>query len=211
MRKFVASWCVCTGLLLLGLVAAPSVNAQEGKEKGEEIDNPIYKHWSKFKVGATVVRREKVKFSADNPEAQRHPEGTLVKDTTITLLEVTAKKVVVQYVEAEHGRGFVRENAPVKLTYFAHIKKGTLSTPKEDFTKHKQEEVEVTLKHKGKSITYKTTLVDTTFTLGGITRSQQIWLSDEVPGGIVKDHRSQKKGDKTLSESSLEVLSYMVP
>jgi hypothetical protein len=205
MRTFAASWRVCSGLLILGLAGAAGLSAQEGG-KDETFENPVYKHWSAFKVGATVTRREKVKFAADSYEGQLHPEHTLVKDTTIKLIEVTPKKVVVELIESEHGRGFVRENAPIKLTYFAHIKKG-LGTPKESFAKHKQEDVEVKIKTK----TYKATLVDTTHKQGDMVRTQQIWLTDEVPGGILKDIKTQKKGDQLVSESTLEIVSYNVP
>ncbi len=204
MRKFVASMCVCSGLLMLGLAGAADLSAQEGGK--EDVENPIFKHWAAFKVGASVTRREKIKFPADSQEGQLYPDHTLVKDTTIKLIEVTPKKVVVELTEAEHGRGFVRENAPIKLIYFAHIKKG-LGTPKEGFAKHKEEDVEVKIKNK----TYKATLVDTTHKHGDMTRSQQIWLSDEVPGGILKDVRLQKKGEQVVSESSLEILSYNAP
>jgi len=204
MRKFVASWRVCSGLLILGLAATAGLNAQEGGK--DEVANPIYKHWSAFKVGATVTRREKIKFPADSYEGQLHPDHTLVKDTTIKLLEVTPKKVVVELTEAEHGRGFIRENAAIKLTYFAHVKKGQ-GTPKESFAKHKQEDVEVKIKDK----TYTATLVDTMHKHGDTTRPQQIWLTDQVPGGILKDIKTQKKGDQLVSESTLEVLSYKIP
>lgn len=204
MRRFAASCIVCCGLLMLKLGGAASLNGQEGG-KEEMVDNPIFKHWSAFKVGASVTRREKIKFPADSQEGQMYADHTLVKDTTIKLVEVTAKKVVVELTEAEHGRGYIRENAPIKLIYFAHIKKGLGN--KESFAKHKEEDVDV--KVKGKS--YKATLVDTTHKHGDMMRSQQIWLTDEVPGGILKDVKTQKKGDQIVSESTLEILSYKTP
>jgi hypothetical protein len=196
---------VAGGLLLLGLAG---LHAQEGGKAGKEemVENPIYKHWSAFKVGASVTRREKVKFPAESEEGQRHPDHTLVKDTTIKLLEVSPKKIVVQLTESEHGRGYVRENAPIKLIYFAHVKKG-FGTPKEHFAKHKQEDVDVIVKGK----TYKTTLVETTHKHGDMTRSQKIWLTDEIPGGILKDIKTQKKGDQLISESTLEVIATKIP
>ena len=110
-------------------------------------------------------------------------------------------------IESEHGRGYVRENAPIKLIYFAKVKKG-MGTPKENFAKHKQEDVEVKIKTK----TYKATLIDTTHKRSGdLVREQKIWLSDEVPGGILKDVKTQKKGDQLITESTLEVLSYTAP
>jgi hypothetical protein len=38
-----------------------------------------------------------------------------------------------------------------------------------------------------------------------LTRTHQVWLSDEVPGGILKDVRSPKEGEKVISESTLEI------
>jgi len=204
MRSVGVLGCLSGGPLLLGLAA---LGAQEGA-KGKEgaADNPIYKHWSAFKPGATVTRREKIKFAPDSHEGQLYPGNTLVKDTTLKLLEVTPKRAVVQLTEAEHGRGYVREAAPIKLIYFARVKKG-LGTRKESFARHKEEDVEVTVRGK----TYKATLVDTTHRQGDMTRSQKIWLSDEIPGGILKDVKIQKKGDHTVSESTLEVLTFSAP
>jgi hypothetical protein len=34
---------------------------------------------------------------------------------------------------------------------------------------------------------------------------------DEIPGGTLKDARSQKRGNEVISESTLEVLSFKVP
>ena len=140
MKTFVAPTCVWSGLLMLGLAGAAGLDAQEGG-KDDMVDNPIYKHWSAFKVGATVTRREKVKFPADSQEGQMYQDRTLVKDTTIKLIEKTEKKIVVELTEAEHGRGYIRENAPIKLIYFAHVKKGLGN--KESFAKHKEEDVDV--------------------------------------------------------------------
>jgi hypothetical protein len=165
--------------------------------------NPIYKHWAAFQPGATVTMREKIKFPAQSEEGQRYVESTLVKDTTYKLLSVSPEKAVVEVVEAEHGRGSLQESAPFKITYFAHIKKG-LGTPKEHFAKHSQEEVEVQAHGK----TYKATLVETTHKNGPETRTQKIWLSDEIPGGVVKEEKVQKHGDEPVSESTLEILVF---
>ena len=192
------------GALLLCLT--PFSRADEpkaGKEEKEKVENPTYKHWAAFKAGATVTHREKIKFPSDSEEGERYHEGTLVKDTTYKLLEVTPEKAVVEVVEAEHGRGSLQESAPFKITYFAKIRKG-LGTPKEGFAKHKQEDVEV--EAHGKK--YQATLVETTSKSGQVTRTQQVWLNDEIPGGIVKDHKVQKHNDDVISESTLEVLKF---
>jgi hypothetical protein len=194
------------GLYLLFLSTTAQTVLGQGKGEEEMIANPSFTHWSAFKVGATVTRREKIKFPADSEEGQRYPDHTLVKDTSYKLLEVTPAKAVVEVIESEYGRGLIEESAPFKISYLAKMKKG-LGSNKENFAKHKEEEVEVKILGK----TYKATLVDTLHKNGPLTRIHQVWLSDEVPGGILKDVRSQKEGDKVISESTLEIVSFKVP
>jgi hypothetical protein len=198
MRNWAAFICAVGALLFTGLAELRAEDQPEGM-----IVNPIYKHWAAFPPGTGVTRREKVKFPAQSEEGQRYHEGTLVKDVTYKLLSVTPEKVVVEVVEAEHGRGSLQESAPFKITYFAHIKKG-LGTPKEGFAHHKQEDVEVQAHGK----TYKATLVETSHKIGPEMHDQKVWLSDEVPGGIIKETKTQKHGDEVISESTLEILQF---
>ena len=73
----------------------------------------------------------------------------------------------MEVIEAEHGHGSLQENAPFKITYFAHVKKGS-GSPKSLYSHHKQEDVEVEAHGK----TYKATLVETTHEHGGASRSR---------------------------------------
>jgi hypothetical protein len=190
-------------LLLLASAGLANVAAQDK----DMVPNPVFKHWSAFKVGTTVTLREKVKFPPDSEEGQRYHESTLIKDTTYKLLEASPQKVVVEVIEMEHGRGSLQESAPFKIIYFPEVKKNT-GTPKESFASHKQsEDVKVTVHGKA----YNATLVETVHKAGPITRTHQVWLSDEIPGGTLKDARSQKSGNQLISESTLEVLSFKVP
>jgi len=195
-----------TGVLSMLAAVSPTVARGQGKGEEEMIANPSYTHWSAFKVGASVTRREKIKFPPNSEEGERYPDHTLVKDITYKLLEVTPAKAVVEVIEAEYGRGLIEEAAPFKISYLAKMKRG-LGSNTENFAKHKEEEVEIKILDK----TYKATLVDTLHKNGPLTRTHQVWLSDAVPGGILKDLRSQKEGDKVISESSLEIVSFKVP
>jgi hypothetical protein len=199
MRNWAAMQCA-VGLCVIA--GASFVRADDKPAEGM-VDNPIYKNWAAFHPGATVTLREKVKFPAQSEEGIRYPESTLVKDTTYKLLSVGPQKVVVEVTEAEHGRGSLQENAPFKITYFAHVKKG-LGSPKSLYSHHKQEDVEVQAHGK----TYKATLVETTHEHGPASRSQRIWISEEIPGGIVKEEKVQKQGNEVVSESTLEILNY---
>jgi hypothetical protein len=189
-------------LLALGATGLAGLRAEE-QPKQEMVPNPPFKHWSAFKPGTTVTRREKVKFPAKSEEGQRYHEGTLVKDTTYKLLEVTPEKVVLEVTEVEHGHGLLTESAPFKLIYLPQIKKGS-GTPRESFMKHKQTDVEV--EAHGKK--YQATLVETSYMSGGVLRTQQIWLSDDMPGGIVKEIKTQKEGDNVVNETTIEVLRF---
>jgi hypothetical protein len=197
MRNWAAIHCA-VGLCV---IAGTSFVRADDRPAGEMVDNPIYKHWAAFKAGATVTMRERVKFPAQSEEGIRYPEGTLVKDTTYKLLSVNPQRVVVEVTEAEHGRGSLQENAPFKITYYAKVKKG-LGSPKSLYSHHKQEDVEV--QSHGK--TYRATLVETTHEHGPASRSQRIWISDQIPGGIVKEEKVQKQGGEIVSQSTLEIL-----
>jgi hypothetical protein len=187
-------------LLFLASAGLASVAAQDK----DMVPNPIFKHWSAYKEGTSVTLREKVKFPADSEEGQRYHESTLIKDTTYKLLKATPKEVVVEVVEMEHGRGSLQESAPFKIIYFPEIKKNT-GTPKGSYAEHKQsDDVKVTVHGKA----YNATLVETVHKSGGYTRTHKAWLCDDIPGGILKDARTQKKGNDLISESTLEVLSF---
>ncbi len=205
MRNWTAMHCA-VGLCVIA--GAAFARADDQPAEGM-VDNPIYKHWAAFQPGATVSMREKIKFPPQSEEGIRYPESSLVKDTTYKLLSVDAKKVVVEVTESEHGRGSLQENAPFKITYFSHVKKG-LGSPKSLYSHHKQEDVEVQAHGK----TYKATLVETTHEqqpgpMGpAASRSQKIWISNDIPGGIVKEEKIQKQGNEVVSESKLEILNY---
>jgi hypothetical protein len=205
MRGFSTVVCVGGLFLVLGLTGMSTLGAQEGA-KGDMVPNHIYKHWSNFKVGTSVHRKETVKFAPDSEEGSYYPEHTLVKEAKYKLTNLTAEKAVVEVYEEEHGRGFLKVSAPVKMIYFATMKKGQ-GTPKESFTKHKQEDVNFDWNGK----TYKATLIETSYKIGPETSSQKIWLSDEIPGGILKDTKSRQRGDKIITESTEEVVSVHIP
>jgi hypothetical protein len=207
MRSFGAVRCVGGLFLLLALAGLTGLRAEEGG-KEEMVPNHIYKHWSAFQVGASVHRKETVKFAPDSEAGRQYPDATLVKETKYELTNLTKEKAVVEVYEIEHGHGYTKVSAPIKMIYHAMIPKGHgKGTPKESFTKHKQEEVSVEIKGK----TYKATLIETSYKVGPETSTQKIWLSDEMPGGILKNTITRKNGDKLVTESTLEVVSFKIP
>lgn len=170
----------------------------------EMVTNPPYKHWSAFKVGTTVTQKERVRFSKDSDEADYYPGGVHEKDATYTLLEVTPEKAVVLLTIVDYGHGSTTELAPSKMTYPAKVKKEHVSTSKEEIETFKEGDEDVSVLGK----TIRCHWVEIIDQDGAETYLHKVWDSDEVPGGIVKEIRSQKKGNAVISESEHTVVSY---
>ncbi len=180
--------------LVVLLAAAPLVNAQE-------VDNPYYKFWSKSKPGATVEYKETTKLHG--AAAASAPEGTDVKTVTYKLLELNAEKAVVEArVTQAENFGFV-ESAPTKHIYPAKMSKAVL----EDLLAETGAKgVAATLKVGDKEL--KVMALSGTMKKGEEDVDFKIWLSDEVPGGIVKRLRTTKVKGEVVAETTVELVSF---
>ncbi|MGC1720369.1 MAG: hypothetical protein WA746_15400, partial [Isosphaeraceae bacterium] len=170
------------------------------------VSNPPYTHWSAFKPGTTVTQRERVLFAKGSDEADYYAAGARVHDSTYKLLEVTPKYVVVQMTIFEHGPGSVTEHAPVKITFHATAEKAHVFGGREEIEKFKEGEEEVKVIDK----TVKAHFVDIVDIDGDETVERKIWESDEIPGGIVKEVKKTKKGNKVVAETITHVLGFHV-
>jgi hypothetical protein len=167
----------------------------------EDVPNPYYKFWSKFKPGATVTYKETTKLSG--AAAASSPAGTDLKTVTYKLVEVTDDKVVVEArVTQQEIFGYV-ESAPTRHIYPAKMSKAILeelleetgAKGKDDTLKVGDKEVKVkaitgTLKKAGEEVDFK------------------LWLSDEIPGGFVKRQRTTKVNGEVVAETTVELVSY---
>jgi hypothetical protein len=205
------------GLWPLPLLAAlglflPSVLASDtkGGEKAEkQVTNPYYKQWASFKVGTTARQRDKVYLLDDSHEAKRYSDGIIIKVITYKLLEVTPEHVVLEAQTVDHEPGEFIHHAPFKIVYPAKVTLSEAQTPKDHFLTYK----EGTEKHiklaDGRIV--DSTWVETTYEHDGIVYFQKIWLSDEVPGGILKDQKKQRKGNKEIQHSSISLIDFKTP
>jgi hypothetical protein len=177
------------------VAAAPLVSAQE------QVANPYYKFWSKSKPGATAVLKETTKLSG--PAAASAPEGTDVKTVTYKLVELNDEKAVVETrVTQEENFGYV-ESAPTRHIYPAKMSKAAL----EDLLAETGAKgVAATLKVGDKEV--KVMALTGTLKKGGEEVDFKIWLSDEVPGGIVKRVRTAKVNGEVAAETTVELVSY---
>jgi hypothetical protein len=195
--KHAARWMLAVGAILL---ASPflTLHAAEGDAM---VANPLYKFWADFKPGATVTQSEKTTLSG--PEKELLPDGIDQKEVTYKLLSVTPEHVVVEVTVVDHEFLGSIESAPTKKIYPAKIKKSHLIAglhgvdPKVG---------EGTLSVLGKELACKT--FSGTEKKGDTEVEHEIWVSDKVPGGIVKHTRVTKQDGKVFADTTITVKSF---
>jgi hypothetical protein len=185
-------------LPLIALVAAaPLVSGQD-----EKVANPYYKFWSKSKPGATAVLRETTKLSG--AAAASAPEGTDVKVVTYKLTELNDERAVVETrIRQREDFGYV-ESAPTRHIYPAKMSKDVL----EDLLKETGARgVAATLKVGDRELKVMA-LTGTIKKKGGEEVEFKTWLSDAVPGGIVKRIRTTKVNGEVVAETTVQLVSF---
>jgi hypothetical protein len=180
--------------LVVLVVAVPLVSAQD-------VANPYYKFWSKAKPGATAVYKETTKLSG--PAADSAPDGTDIKTVTYKLVELNAERAVVETrVTQQENFGFV-ESAPTRHIYPAKMSKAVL----EDLLAETGAKgVAAMLKVGDKEL--KVMALTGNLKKGGETVDFKVWLSDEVPGGIVKRIRTTKVNGELAADTTVELVSF---
>jgi hypothetical protein len=187
---------LCRGLPLVALVAAvPLVSA------GEQVANPYYKLWSKSKPGATAVYKETTKLSGEAEAAAG--EGKDVKLVTYKLTELTDKKAVVETKVLQYENFGYIESAPTRHIYLAKMSKAGL----EEFIEETGAKgVAATLKVGDKEM--KVIAISGTLKKGKEEVDFKTWLSDKVPGGIVKRVRTTKLNGEVVAVTTVELVSF---
>jgi hypothetical protein len=184
-------------LPLAVLVAAASLAGAE-----EQVANPYYTYWSKSKPGATVVLKETTKLSG--AAAASAPDGTDVKIVTYKLAELNGEKAVVEArVTQQENFGYV-ESAPTRQIYPAKMSKDVL----EDLLAEAGAKREASTLKVGDKELKVMVLAGNLKKKGGEEVDFKIWLSDEVPGGIVKRLRTTKVNGELVAETTVELESY---
>ena len=178
------------------IAAAPLVRADD------QVANPFYTFWSKSKVGDVVVLKETTKLSGAT--AASAPEDTDVKTITYKLAELNDEKAVVEArVTQQENFGFVVA-APTRHIFPAKMSKEILGDLIEETG---AKGVAATLKVGDKELKVMA-LTGTMKKKGGEEVEFKIWLSDEVPGGIVKRVRTDKLNGEVAAETTVELVSY---
>jgi hypothetical protein len=187
-----------TAVGALTLLVATTSFAQD-----EMVANPYYKFWASSKPGATAVRLEQTKLSG--ADGKLLPDGVDEKRIVYKLVEVNKDRAVVEMVVTEKDLlGFIQA-APTRYIYPAMLKKAHLERIHTD-----GKTGEDTVKVGGKEMKTKTI----TGVIKGADGEQldfKLWLSDEVPGSIVKHVRTTRQKDNVVAETTTTLQSFKNP
>lgn len=130
--------------------------------------------------------------------------GEDVKVITNKLIELTPEKAVVETVVTEgEVFGYV-QSAPTKQIYPAKMSKQVLQELLQE-TGAKGEKAKLKVKDKELDVLF---ISGTTKVGPDDTVEHKLWLSDEVPGGIVKRVRVSKFKGEIVAETTIELVSY---
>jgi len=168
----------------------------------EMVANPYYKFWAESKPGSTAVHLEQTKLSG--PEGKLVPGGIDNKRIAYKLVEVNKDRAVVEMVVTEQDfLGFVQA-APTRYIYPAKLKKSHLERILLE-AGGKTGEDSVTIE--GKDMKCKT-LAGTVKAPEGEQIEFKLWLSDDVPGTIVKQVRTARQKGDLIAETTTTLQSY---
>ena len=141
----------------------------------EQIENPQYKAWAKYKPGTTVTLKTETDMGGNKADME----------TTTTLSDLTAEKAVVETKMTMVAAGQKMEMPANKMDIPAKIDKVVdVAATMPDAPKADVKESTETLDIAGQKIKCK--CVETKTTKDGTTSVAKVWTSEEVPGGLVK-------------------------
>jgi hypothetical protein len=166
------------------------------------VANPYYKFWAASKLGATAVHHEHTKLSG--PEGKLLPGGEDEKRITYKLVELDDKHAIVQMVVTERDfLGYVQA-APTRYIYPAQLKKSQLERI---LLSDGGKTGEAMVKVGGEEMKTKT-LSGTIKAPSGEEVEFKLWLSDAVPGTIVRQVRTTRNKGDVIAETVISLQSY---
>lgn len=160
----------------------------------ETIENDVYKHWAQFKPGSFCKLKSVSKVMGQ----------TTVSTMTTTLKMVTKEKVVLMVTSASQSAGQEFKMPSQKIEHLARIPKPkpeNIEKQKGKVSDAKAKEGKEELSVKGKKI--KTKWNESTFKMGKMTTKSKTWMSDEIPGQIVKSVSTTEGEMKMVTEMTL--------
>jgi hypothetical protein len=175
--------------------------------------NPEYAQWSHFKPGTYVTLERKVFEHGENNvgvvEAMAHPPGAAVMRINSKMVDLDKDKAVLEETRIDLGDGSETQMPADKVTLFANGQISNASDSmwepsKPETAKETEGDEDVTVM--GNKL--KTHWVETTIKSGNLVSTSKDWLSDDVPGGLVREETKKTWNGKVLVESATKVIDY---
>lgn len=154
------------------------------------VDNPAYKVWASFKVGAMV----KTEMTTAAGEAKTQMEQTQ------TLKSLTPEKAVVEVKMAMVMAGNKTEMPASSMDVPAKVEKAKLDQKVDAEVKEGTEEIDVV----GKKMKCK--WIETKMKQGDMTVTSKIWTTTEIPGSMAK--MESRMDGQVKSETSMKVVEF---
>lgn len=158
--------------------------------------NLDYANWKQFKVGSTVVRKKVV----------QNKQGSLTETTTVRLAELTdAKAVVEQQITVVRPDSPPVVNPPMRLEYFAtfRVPPGLTAEQLSLPSLKAKAAGEETVTACGKE--YKATVFTWQDSTEAGPMPNKLWLSDAMPGRVVKQEMKVESVGNSTTEEVVEV------
>ena len=175
--------------------------------------NPEYAQWAHFKPGTYVTLERRVFEHGENNvgvvEAMAHPPGASVMRINTKMVDLDKDKAVLEETRIDLGDGSETQMPADKVTLFAsgqvsNASDSMLEPSKPQTVKETEGDEELTVM--GNKL--KTHWVETTIKTGNEVSTAKDWLSDDVPGGLVKEETRKTWNGKLLVESATRVIDY---
>lgn len=175
--------------------------------------NPEYAQWAHFKPGTYVTLERKVFEHGENKvgvvEAMAHPPGAAVMRINTKMVDLDKDKATLEETRIDLGDGSETQMPADKVTLFANGQVSNASDSLWEPSKPqpvKETEGDEDLTVMGNKL--KTHWVETSIKMGNEVSTAKDWLSDDVPGGLVKEETKKTWNGKILVESATKVIDY---
>jgi hypothetical protein len=176
--------------------------------------NPEYQQWAHFKPGTYVtLERMFVEHQENNVgvvAAMAHPPGGAVMRINTKLTDLDKDKAVLEETRIDLGDGSETQMPADKVTLFAN---GQISHAEDSLMEKPTEQPVVKQTEGDQDVTVlgnklKTHWVETSVKTGHELSTSKDWLSDDVPGGLVREEVKKWVNGKLVVESVSKVIDY---
>ncbi|HEY4328744.1 MAG TPA: hypothetical protein VGN88_03340 [Phycisphaerae bacterium] len=177
------------------LAAALLLSGANFCHAADQIDNPQYKSWAKYKAGTSITLSMVSDMAGNKTEMQ----------TTTTLLEITADKAVVESKMSMNAGGQKMDMPATKTEVAAKIDKPAVATTAPATTAPDVKQSTDTLTVSGTAI--KCNVTESKSSANGMNTNSKVWTSDQVPGGLVKSETTMDGAMKGTTSQTLTAMT----